>query len=121
MTAKKWKAAIKKKMLETGVFKPAFEKTVETLADILEQRDRAYADFLDSGGEFLITKISDRGAVNAGKNPLLVIWMDLNTQALAYWRDLGLTPAGLRKIDESAVKISGNKDSMESILAGFGL
>ena len=30
--------------------------------------------------------------------------MDLDTQALAYWRDLGLTPAGLKKINEAAMK-----------------
>ena len=28
----------------------------------------------------------------------------MNTSALSYWRDLGLTPAGLKKIDESAIK-----------------
>ena len=38
------------------------------------------------------------------KNPLLVSWGDMNTSALSYWRDLGLTPAGLKKIDESAIK-----------------
>lgn len=38
------------------------------------------------------------------KNPLLVLWDDLNKSALAYWRDLGLTPAGLKKIDETAVR-----------------
>jgi phage terminase small subunit len=32
------------------------------------------------------------------RNPLLRVWMDLNAQALAYWRDLGLTPSALRRI-----------------------
>ncbi len=44
------------------------------------------------------------GSTNMTKNPLLVSWGDMNTSALAYWRDLGLTPAGLKKIDESAIK-----------------
>ena len=28
----------------------------------------------------------------------------MNKTALQYWRDLGLTPAGLRRIDEKAMK-----------------
>ena len=74
------------------------------LSDILERRDAAYQEFLDSGGESCVEKISDRGAVNIGKNPRLQIWVDLNAQALAYWRDLGLTPSGLKKIDEQLMK-----------------
>lgn len=42
------------------------------------------------------------------KNPLLVMWDDLNKSALAYWRDLGLTPAGLKKIDEMSLKSKKN-------------
>jgi hypothetical protein len=38
------------------------------------------------------------------KNPLLVLWDDLNKSALAYWRDLGLTPSGLKKISADAMK-----------------
>ena len=43
-------------------------------------------------------------------------WMDLNSQALTYWRDLGLTPAGLKKItDENMKEQKGN--TLESILS----
>ena len=38
------------------------------------------------------------------KNPALVLWDDLNKSALAYWRDLGLTPAGLKKLNDDALK-----------------
>lgn len=120
MTAKKWKNVIKKKMTEVGTYQTAFDKTIATLADILEHRDGVYEEFL-ADGRYIIEKISDRGAVNTGKNPLFVLWTELNTQALAYWRDLGLTPAGLKRIDEKAVKVTGNKDSFESILSGLGI
>lgn len=49
------------------------------------------------------------------KNPLLVLWDDLNKSALAYWRELGLTPAGLKRIDESAMK-KKKKDSLAEAL-----
>lgn len=120
MEARKWKTIIKRKMTEVGTYKPAFEKTVETLANILEHRDLVYEEF-QADGRYIINRISDRGAVNSAKNPLFVVWTELNSQALAYWRDLGLTPAGLKRIDESAVKISGNKESFEGILSSLGI
>ena len=45
-------------------------------------------------------------ATNTVKNPKLVIWMDLNTQALAYWKELGLTPSGLKRLKEAAADAS---------------
>ena len=86
----------------------------------MEQRDRAYQDFIDSGAETVITKISDRGAENIGKNPRLQIWSDLNTQALAFWRDLGLTPAGLKRIDEAAIKNVKKESALEKALKNLG-
>lgn len=104
MKASSWKKKITSQCVAVGMYKPAFDPVINTLADILEQRDNAYADFLASGGEMCVVKTSDRGAVNIGKNPRLQMWTELNTQALAYWRDLGLTPAGLKRIDEQLMK-----------------
>lgn len=42
------------------------------------------------------------GATNLTKNPLLVLWDDLNKSALAYWRELGLTPSSYKKITGAA-------------------
>ena len=104
MKASYWIKKIREQCQVVGTYKPAFDPVIKALADILEQRDKAYSEFVESGGECCITKVSDRGAVNIGKNPRLQVWGDLNTQALAYWRDLGLTPAGLKKIDEQSMK-----------------
>lgn len=103
MKAKSWENRIKGQMEQVGTYRAAFDKTIETLASILEQRDIAYANYLEDG-RMIIEKTSDRGAVNTAKNPLFTVWMDLNNQALAYWRDLGLTPAGLKKIDDQSMK-----------------
>ena len=120
MTDKRWKTLIKKSMTEVGTYKPAFDKTICTLSEILAHRDEVYEQFLQDG-RYIIERKSDRGAINSAKNPLFVMWQELNTQALQYWRDLGLTPAGLKRIDETAVKITGNKESFESILSGLGI
>lgn len=104
MTAEAWKRKIKYQATSVGTYKSSFSSVVDALATVLEQRDLVYCQFLEEGGEFLVEKVSDRGAINRSKNPLLQVWMDLNTQALAYWKEIGLTAAGLKKIDEDALK-----------------
>ena len=57
-----------------------------------------------TGAQPVLEYTNKAGATNLSKNPLLVLWDELNKSALSFWRDLGLTPAGLRKIDETAMK-----------------
>jgi len=120
MTKEEWRVSIRSAAERVGTYRQEFDSVIDTLADILEQRDRAYQDFIDSGAETVITKISDRGAENIGKNPRLQIWSDLNTQALAFWRDLGLTPAGLKRIDEAAIKNEKKESALEKALKNLG-
>ncbi len=115
-----WKTKIKKQMVAVGTYKPAFDSAIDTLADILERRDAAYEEFLDEGGAACFEHVSDRGAVNLKKNPRLTVWQDLNAQALTYWRDLGLTPAGLKKLNEEALKAEQKGTALEEALKGFG-
>lgn len=115
-----WKKAIVEQMGKVGTYNAAFSPVIDTLADILEKRDKAAKAFKDSGGQSCIEYTSDRGSVNVKKNPQLQIWMDLNAQALAYWRDLGLTPAGLKKLNEAALKPTVKKSPLEEALGSFG-
>ena len=110
-----WRDKIRRQIQATGMYRPAFCSVVDALAKVLEQRDAAYQQYLAEGAQLVVEKISDRGAVNRVKNPLLQTWMDLNAQALAYWRDLGLTPAGLKKIDEEAMK-PRKQDALAKVL-----
>ena len=81
-----------------------FNDVIETLAQTLEQRDKVYKEYNESGGHPLIEYTNKSGATNLMKHPLLGLWDELNKSALAYWRDLGLTPAGLKKLDTDALK-----------------
>lgn len=103
-------------MEEAGTYKPAFDSVIDTLATILEQRDAAYNEFLDSGGQTCIEKISDRGARNIAKNPRLQAWQDLNNTALAYWRECGLSPGSLRKISAEEMKSQKQETDIISML-----
>lgn len=119
MKKKTWKRRITDACKEAGTYKPYFDHVIDTLAGIMEQRDSAQAIFEKTGSQTVIRHTNKGGATNVAKNPALVVVMDMNTQALAYWRDLGLTPAGLRKINEAAMKEKG-RSALAEALAELG-
>lgn len=98
MTKRKWKTVIEKQMGTLGIENEAYGPAIDTLAEILEQRDKTYKEFKESGGESVVEYTNKAGATNTTKNPLLVLWDELNKSALSYWRELGLTPSGYKKI-----------------------
>ena len=62
--------------------------------------------FDKSGGDFVIEYTNKAGATNIIKNPHWAVIENLRTDILTYSRELGLTPAGLRKMQ---VKVTDNK------------
>lgn len=118
MKASSWKRKIIEQCNAVGTYKDAFLPTVDALSRLLERRDATYEQFVSEGSVAIIEKISDRGAVNKTVNPLLRLWQELNRDALAYWRDLGLTPAGLKRINEGAMakpKVSALTQALRDI------
>ncbi|MBQ6815581.1 MAG: P27 family phage terminase small subunit [Lachnospiraceae bacterium] len=114
-----WKKKIIEYCKKAGTYQDFFEETIATLAAILEKRDEVEKVYKDGGKEPLIEYTNKAGATNVIKNPALVLWDELNKSALAYWRDLGLTPAGLKKIDEQGLK--GKKtDPLSEVLKDLG-
>lgn len=119
MKASTWTKKIKDAAIQAGTYRPYFDEVIKTLADILEKRDDAEEMYQKAGGKPLGTHTNTRGAKNVVKNPALIIWDDLNKSALAYWRDLGLTPAGLKKIDEKSMQ-QPKKNALEKVLENIG-
>lgn len=103
MDKRHWKTAIRKATKEVGTYRPAFDAMIDTLADILAKRDKAQAEFLESGGSMLVVRTNKAGADNYEQNPVIRLINDFNRDALSFWRELGLTPAGLRKINDDAM------------------
>lgn len=120
MKRDEWKARVLSMTEGVGTYKPEFESIIDTLADILEQRDAAYDDFIESGAQTTIIHVSDRGSESIVKNPRLQVWNDLNTQALSFWKELGLTPAGLKKINESSMRGEEKESALEKALRDIG-
>lgn len=119
MDRSEWAARITASCKEAGTHRPYFDDIIATLADILARRDEAEQVFQESGGNVLVMHTNKAGAANLEQNPCLRLINDLNRDALTYWRDLGLTPAGLKKIDEQAMK-QRKKSVLSEALKGIG-
>ena len=115
MTALQWKRKLIQQCKAVDTYQASFSGAISTLSSLLERRDEAYAQFVAEGSRTLVEKTSDRGAVNYVINPLLKLWQDLNRDALAYWRDLGLTPAGYKRLNLEAAQTKSN-DGFEKLL-----
>ena len=104
MTSEDWIERITGELKALNTYKPAYDTVIGSLADILAERDNVYQMYQRSGGQPIVKRTSDRGAVNLAKNPALVMWNELNTQALSYWRELGMTPSGYKKLNATVIE-----------------
>ena len=120
MNREEWIERIRQATNEAGTYKPHFDDVIDTLAGILELRDDAKVKFEASGGEVTVEHTNARGATNISKNPALVILMDCNTQALNYWRELGLTPRAYKSMTGS-LNVKVEKKSIEDMLEELGI
>lgn len=104
MTKTEWKETITQQCVDAGTYKTFFDSVIDTLAGIMETRDNAQQKFEALGGQTIVSHTNKGGATNIVKNPALTVLMDCNTQALNYWRDLGLTPAGYKKLNADVIE-----------------
>ena len=116
-----WRRRIKQAFESAGTYREFFDPVIDTLADILERRDDAKEQFKQTGGNTVVTHTNKGGATNLVKNPALVVIDELNKTALQYWRDLGLTPAGLKRIDEEAMHKQKKETSFADVLGNLGI
>lgn len=104
MTEGNWIKTIKGHCEAAGTYRPFFDSVIQSLAAILARRDDAVKQYKQSGGNPVIGYTNKAKQTNLVINPALAVIEKLDTVALAYWRDLGLTPAGLKRIDEESMR-----------------
>ena len=103
-TEKGFREKIRQAARGCGTYKPEFEPLICRLAEVYFRRQQAQADFEKSGGNILVQLPGKNGGKSTPtKNPLLVEVDDLSDRALTLERELGLTPASLRRVNESAM------------------
>lgn len=120
MTKNKWREVITKSCQSAGTYRDYFDSTIDTLAEILETRDKCQKQYKAEGSQPIIMKMNVKGSEVAVRNPLLDTIITLNSQALTYWRDLGLTPSGLKKISEKALEEKKGKGLAELVADMLG-
>lgn len=118
MTKLQWEKQIEESCKEAGTYQPFFVATIETLAMILEQRDKIHKQYIKEGSNPVVMRHTDRsGQQYTAKNPLLALESDLNAQALAYWKELGLTMKSWKELKN---QINQNVGGLEDLLKGIG-
>lgn len=115
-----WKRKIKKACKEAGTYKPFFDLTIETLATVMEMRDTAQEKFEEMGGETVVEYTNKNGSTNHVKNPALLVVMDCHTQALSYWRELGLTSKSYKQMT-GKLDVLDKSSGLDDVLNDLGL
>lgn len=115
-----WNTKIKQACQEAGTYEPYFDHVIDQLAQIMKIRDKAMKQYIKDGAMPTITYENTLGKKNIVKNPALAVILDCNTLALAYWRDLGLTPKGFKALGENVIS-KDNKKSFGDVLANLGI
>lgn len=117
MTKAKYKNLIQRQLSALGIEGKNYDSVIDSLALILVQRDETRKEFEESGGKSVIEYTNKGGSTNMTKNPILVIWDELNKTALAYWRELGLTPSSYKKLTGDGVKKDTRQKGLAAALA----
>lgn len=103
------------KMLD--IYKPEFDMTISIYASLLDQYQQLEKDFRKSK----FTVAEDTGySDNKKKSPIVGSLESLRKDILAYSNALGLTPAGLKKINDDANKKKKTQSKLEMALDNFG-
>lgn len=119
MNKKEWQKIIKKNCKDAKTYREYFDSVIDTLAQILETRDQIHQQYVDEGSKPTIIVTTDRsGKENIHKNPLIAMEVELNSQALKYWNELGLTAAGFKKLNVKDEDDSTLEDLLSKIANG---
>lgn len=107
----------KENMKELGVYKPEFDMTISIYAGLVEQYNALEKEFKKTKFKVVEkTGYSD----NAKKSPMVATLESLRKDILQYSNALGLTPAGLKKINDEMKPQQKKMSKLEMALNNFG-
>ena len=99
-----------------GTYREEFDPAIWALAKVEEERDSAWEEFDAEGGIRIVTTVNKAGAEYRQQNPSYTVWLNLVAESRSQRRELGLTPAGLKKLREDAMK-APKKSALAEALA----
>jgi phage terminase small subunit len=116
--AKTYEKRIIADMRSVGTYREEYLESIKTLAKMYEDLDKAKEQFSKFGDNFVIRHTNKNGSTNLVKNPLYLAIEGMQRRILEYNRELGLTPAGLKKIkggDSDDGSSSGLMEALKSL------
>lgn len=113
---KAYKEEIVSQLEALNIYKSEFSLIINVYAETLAERDRIYKQYVDEGAQPVIEKVSDRGARNTGKNPLLQAWTDLSELCRKLSNELGLSPAALKRLSDQKVTPPKQQSPLEKVI-----
>ena len=113
-----WKKRIEQSCKDAGTYQTYFDDVIDTLAGILENRDRAQEQFEAMKCQPIVQHTNKGGNTNLVKNPALVIINECNAQALTFWKELGLTAKSFQTMQSNGFKKP--EATLEEVLANIG-
>ena len=96
----RYKKQIINKMKQVGTYNTSFMYTINTLAKVLADYEKTTNLYERTGGQIIVKHTNKSGATNIVKNPLYQAIEKQRDDIIAYSRELGLTPAGLKRIQD---------------------
>lgn len=117
MTQEQYKRDIVKKMKALGTYKAEFSHAIDGLSRALVDQEKTLGQFDASGGNIMIKHTNKAGATNAVKNPFYLALETLRQDIITYSRELGLTPASLKRINDSSMKVQKQSSLSQSLRA----
>ena len=110
MSRKSYRDRIVARMMSLGTYREEFDLAIDSLANIMDSRDKAYRMWQKSGGDFYVS-----GEKMDRTHPLLKEWENLNTQALAYMKELSLTHQAMKRRAEASESLKTKTTLFEAM------
>ena len=119
-TTKGFRDKIRRACEGVGTYKPEFEGLIWRLAEVYVRMQHARAEFERTGSKTFVMYTNKAGATNPAKNPYLQELDFLQKTALEMEKELGPTPASLRKINEAAMlAVPPEEDALSAALGAL--
>ena len=98
----RYKRLIKERMTALKIYKPQYAALIDRTARLYVKLDELENEYDKAGRERFVEYTNKAGATNLIPSPYLKAIEDVYAELLAHERELGLTPAALRKIGEAS-------------------
>jgi len=108
----------KSNMSAIGTYKPQFDPTIRVYAETKQQYNLLMEQFSESGCKVTEEYTNKAGATNIRKTAIYLALETIRKDLISHEGILGLTPAGLRRINDG-MKGHKKKSGLAEVLSGI--